>query len=258
MLVFLFTASAHAITYEIQDADLTEWLSWNFLTVSNFPNGRPNETFDNDQGCDLTSEGSQNFCTPIFASSPDWLAPDGNVGVGPYLPVPVTFPTSYSGTITTDEQGNVTGGSLVTTGLMGFHLSIGGNSAMFGVLSNVAWDLATGDVISGTFTCHMGDIGRSLSPEFCTGQQPGGSTDTSSIRLTDGNESLIKAARKKAIFNPQTGELKLFHEGYCCSSINPFDIDHSMKFSATTAIVPLPAGAWLFISENMLAMTTRR
>ena len=60
----------------------------------------------------------------------DWVAADGDVWL-PIDPVPATFPSSYSGTVELDDQGSVTGGTFAVTGLIGFHMEINGNSAMF-------------------------------------------------------------------------------------------------------------------------------
>ncbi len=164
----------------------------------------------------------------------------GDPGIVNWTPALPAFDGTYSGTITTDGSGVVTGGVLTVTGTIGWQLISGypDNEYSWWVHSyqNLILNFNTMTPSVTGYVCHQTE----LAPGPCGAIYIDVSANEM-FGLTAGDEGLGGAARHAAVFDGT--ELSIFADGW--SAPGPGS-DWSNTFTLDAAVVPIPAAAWLF------------
>lgn len=170
---------------------------------------------------------------------------------------------TYSGTIITDDvTGDVIGGSLVVTGTIGKEIQVGFNSWWYLQYTDLTVPLVEG----GIATSASQDCWRTaLAPAGCFGPNAGA---LSAWNPSSGNETYNTGvdpdpdnpvdgpARAAVEFDPVTGLLRIFKEGYSPSTPAGSDLYHDLTLDVQ--IIPVPAAVWLFGSALGLLGWARR
>ena len=224
--LLLVGGAAHAGTFDIGGGDWISTASWNANAT-----GNPN-TLVYDNGA--TVPGAISFLGPVPWSHPLGTPDD------PEDPQSAT----YSGTLVFDDgTGEVTGGTLVMTGVNGMQTQNGPNDWWYWEYTNIVIDFAAGTAV-GSSKCY--DTG--FAPAECSGIDI---TPPNFWEPDAGNEGLDGTARVAAHWDGST--LQIFNERYNALE-DGTDYLHTFELTA----IPVPAAVWLFGSALGLLGWARR
>ena len=254
-------ANAASVEYIIEGGNWTNTQTWN-----NNANGTIGTfVYDNgaNPGCPLF--GGVPTCFPPFS---EWRTPAG-VGIAE-ADIPDATGT-YSGTIIADDvTREVTGGSLIITGLIADQVVVGPNSWWLRTWTNVTINLETGLSTVGAVGCFQSGTAPAGCNMGVIQGQPGAFNLAAGFETVGGclftlpdppGEAVLcqapfdGLARFAAEFDAASGILSLFKEGRN-QATSPTGTDLAYNFEIS--VVPVPAAVWLFGSALGLMAALRR
>lgn len=250
----LASGAASAAVFTIDSGSWAQSTTWN-----NNADTSVNDSLIYNGGDDVPPILIAGAPNPAFGWSNDDLTPRDDLQA---------FTGSIGGSIETDGDGNVIGGTLVVTGTIGDQVNVGGNSWWLRIWEDVSIDLGTGTSTVGDVDCARSAfspapcfpavlggqptafdlLGGAITPGACL--LPGGSNNADPDCGPDGD------AQPLAVFDADAGLLQLFQEGRNLD--NPNGTDLLYEFSVETTLIPVPAAAWLFGSALGLLGWVRR
>jgi hypothetical protein len=246
----LVSGVASAASYTVTGGNFTSITNWN-----NNADASVNSTLLYDNGDAAPCVTLSGACNGAFSWTDDASVPQA---------VPA-FSGTYGGTIETDGGGNVTGGSLVISGIIGDQVQVGNNSWWLRAWNNVSINLATGDGTVGSIACYRTPFAPAACVPGVTASMPSAFDLAAGFETKGGCviddtcvEPIDGAARVAAAFNAGTGVLTLFKEGRSASQPTGTDTLYEFQLTASEVVVPVPAAVWLFGSALGLLGWVRR
>jgi hypothetical protein len=223
----LLAGAANAATYEITAGNWDSLTSWN----NNAAGVASTLVWDNGETASVA----------VFQGQPSaffsWIPSNPGVQSG-----------TYSGTIITDDNGIVTGGSLNVAGNIAYEVRVNGASWWSHSYNNLSIDLATGASNSG-YACRE-TVLQPAGENSCLSS--GANPDL--FDLIGGNLGVGGAAQPLATFDGTT--LTLFREGWAAPGPGT-DYLNTFTLTATASAVPAPATVWL-LGSALGALGIRR